>query len=256
MEGQGEDWPFQGEQNVYDIAEFFESYRSLRDRDTGLNAALERPSLIEQLPSLAGLRVLDLGCGFGDFARWARSQGARNVLGVDISRRMLDEATRRTSDCGISFLQSSIESFGFQTGSFELVVSSLTLHYVKDFQTVAANVFDCLSPGGLFLFSVEHPICTAHPIGLATTEQGCAFWPVDRYAEEGSRQTNWFVEGVVKFHRTIESYVTAILKSGFQLCHLGEPSPSPEAVLRRPDLKVHCVRPPLLVLAARKPPAK
>ncbi|UGA37555.1 hypothetical protein JOS77_26880 [Chromobacterium haemolyticum] len=58
------------QQNIYDHPVFFSQYQALRDNDSGLNGALEQPALRDALPPLSGADVLDLGCGFGDFARW------------------------------------------------------------------------------------------------------------------------------------------------------------------------------------------
>jgi len=71
-------------QNIYDDPQFFEGYQKLRDGDTGLNGAVEEPAIRSLLPNLHGLRVLDLGCGFGDFCRFARANGALSVVGVEV----------------------------------------------------------------------------------------------------------------------------------------------------------------------------
>lgn len=57
------------QQNVYDNPDFFEGYKTLRQNDFGLNGALELPAIRALLPELGHLYVLDLGSGFGDFAR-------------------------------------------------------------------------------------------------------------------------------------------------------------------------------------------
>lgn len=131
-------------QNIYDDASFFEGYRTLRQGDTGLNGALEFPAMKRLLPDLAGLHVLDLGCGFGDFARYARTHGAASVTAVDVSSRMLDEARARTDDEAITYLQRSIETYHAATRAFDLVVSSLALHYVEDYAGVVARIYDAL----------------------------------------------------------------------------------------------------------------
>jgi SAM-dependent methyltransferase len=145
-------------QNIYDDATFFEGYKSLRDSDTGLNGALEIPALHRLLPDLSNLHVLDLGCGFGEFARFARAQGAASVIGVDISSRMLEEATMRTSDPSVTYLHCPIEQYDLTPCTFDLVVSSLALHYVEDYAALVERVFQGVKPGGRFLFSVEHPV--------------------------------------------------------------------------------------------------
>ena len=241
-----------GPQNIYDDPDFFAGYRALRTNDTGLNGAIEVPALQRLLPDLAGADVLDLGCGFGDFARLARARGAASVTGVDISERMLAEAALRTQDPAIVYVRGAIETYT-PTRAFDLVVSSLALHYVEDYAGVARRVFAMLKPGGRFLFSVEHPMCTAHPVGWVKEGGAPLHWPVDRYGDEGPRATTWFVDGVVKYHRGVATYVAALLDAGFALAHLGEPGPTPEALAARPDLAKETRRPPFLVLMAVRP---
>ena len=79
-------------QNVYDDPDFFAKYSQFRRSVEGLDGAAEWPMLQSMLPGLAGQRVLDLGCGFGWFCRWAREHGAASVVGVDLSERMLARA--------------------------------------------------------------------------------------------------------------------------------------------------------------------
>ena len=85
-------------QNIYDDEEFFQGYSRLRRSVEGLDGAPEWPALRALLPNLSGLAVLDLGCGFGWFCRWARQQGAAYVLGIDISEKMLARGRAATVD--------------------------------------------------------------------------------------------------------------------------------------------------------------
>jgi len=241
-------------QNVYDNPVFFEGYKRLREQDSGLNGPLEIPALRALLPDLAGLRVLDLGSGFGDFARYARAQGARSVTGVDVSQSMLAEAARLTTDEHIIYWHSPIEHFAPAAESFDLVVSSLALHYIADYQGVVRKAFDTLVPGGRLVFSVEHPVVTANPVGWVTDARGTRLhWPLSDYQSEGERQISWFVDNVRKFHRTLESYVNTLIAAGFRLEHLGEPKPLAAFLKERPALETELRRPPFLVLAATKP---
>jgi ubiquinone/menaquinone biosynthesis C-methylase UbiE len=241
-------------QNIYDHPEFFTGYRALREADSGLNGALEQPAFHRLVPPLADRRVLDLGCGFGDFARYARSAGACSVVGIDVSRNMLAEARRRTDDEAISYVEAALEDYRPPAQSFDLVVSSLALHYVEDYASLVARIFDTLVPGGDFVFSVEHPVCTAHPSGWVMGESGQAsHWPLDHYRDEGRRDTRWFVDGVVKYHRTVETYVNTLLEQGFILRRMSEPEPTAEALAARPTLDRERRRPPFLLLSASRP---
>ena len=116
-------------QNIYDNQKFFEKYQRLPRSLKGLPGAPEWPALRALLPALGGLRVLDLGCGFGWFSRWARQNGASRVLGVDVSQKMLTRARAETDDPGIRYLRADLEGLRLQSSSFDLVFSSLALHY-------------------------------------------------------------------------------------------------------------------------------
>ncbi len=152
-------------QNLYDDPDFFAGYSQFRRSREGLAGAPEWPTLRSMLPSLEGLRVLDLGCGFGWFARWAREMGAESVVGVDLSEKMLDRACALTHDPQVTYCQENIESLTLPDASCDLVYSSLALHYLEDFGAVCSTIRKLLVPGGHLVFSVEHPIYTApsHP---------------------------------------------------------------------------------------------
>lgn len=241
-------------QNIYDNPQFFAGYRTLRETDSGLNGAVEIPALRALLPNLADKVILDLGCGFGEFARFARQAGAAAVTAVDISRSMLDEAIRQTCDAGIIYERVALEDYIPPARSFDVAVSSLALHYISDLAPVIRRIYAALKPGGQFVFSVEHPIATANPQGWVCNDSGQQlYWPLDRYQAEGLRETFWFVDGVRKYHRTVATYVNSLLAAGFRLEHLAEPGPTAEALLRRPALEVERRRPPFLVLVAVRP---
>ncbi len=81
-------------QNIYDDPGFFAGYATLDRSVKGLDGAPEWPAIQRLLPQLDGLRVVDLGCGYGWFCRWAQQQGAKQIIGFDLSSRMLDARGR------------------------------------------------------------------------------------------------------------------------------------------------------------------
>ena len=78
-------------QNVYDDADFFAGYQAMRARRSGAHETTVEPLLWRMLPDLAGMRVLDLGCGDGWLSRMAVEQGA-NILRVHDVAPMKDVA--------------------------------------------------------------------------------------------------------------------------------------------------------------------
>src|SRR5215208_3858669 len=139
-------------QNIYDNPEFFVGYSNLRRSVHGLNGAPEWPAIRALLPSLNGKRVVDLGCGFGWFARWAKMHGAAHVLGLDISENMIARATADTSDPGIKYAIADLDHLDLPEASFDLAYSSLAFHYVRDFERLVRTVHGSLTSGAHLVF--------------------------------------------------------------------------------------------------------
>jgi ubiquinone/menaquinone biosynthesis C-methylase UbiE len=239
-------------QNIYDDPQFFEGYSQLRRHESGLNASVDQPAMRSLLPTLANKRVLDLGCGFGKMCRYAIDGGAASVVGVDISTKMLAKAREETADARISYVQSALEDLNFAPASFDVVVSSLALHYVEDYDSICGNVKSWLVAGGAFVFSVEHPMVTAYPVGnyLAGKGEG-EHWAIGNYKFEGIRHTQWITDDVIKYHRSVETYVNTLIDKGFTIARLIEPEATEDEIRKRPDLREESRRPTFMMLSAR-----
>lgn len=241
-------------QNIYDDPNFFNKYSQMPRSVEGLTAAGEWDELRSMLPDLQDKRVLDLGCGFGWHCRYAREQQARSVVGIDISENMLARAKQTTEDPAIEYRQLAIEDIDFPEGEFDVVLSSLALHYVEQFDNVVQKVHHCLVPGGTFVLSVEHPVFTA----LAAQDwhydlQGQRMhWPVDNYQDEGLRQANFLENDVLKYHRTVATYMNALIDSGFTITRISEPKPSAKMLDEIPEMRDETRRPIFLIIAAVK----
>jgi SAM-dependent methyltransferase len=240
-------------QNIYDNEEFFEGYSRLGRSVEGLDGAAEWPALRALLPDLRGLSVLDLGCGFGWFCRWARQNGAAHVLGIDVSERMLARSRATTHDTAITYTRADMEHLELSLASFDLAYSSLALHYIKDLNGLMSQVYRSLVPGGSLVFSVEHPIYTAPADpNWSLNAAGRKSWPIDGYLHEGPRSTDWLAKGVIKQHRTVATYINTLLRLGFAISHVEEWGPTDEQIAARPTLADERQRPPFLLVAARR----
>jgi SAM-dependent methyltransferase len=240
--------------NAYDQSAFFANYSSMPRSVGGLDEAGEWHAFRGLLPGLRDKRLLDLGCGFGWHCRYAREQDARSVIGVDISEKMLARAQATTNDRAIEYRRMAIEDIDFPGDRFDLVISSLALHYVERFDLVCRQVHQCLTSDGAFVFSVEHPMFTALPV-----QDWCygpngerLHWPVDQYQQEGPRHTRRLEGDVVKYHRTIATYVNTLINSGFQIARVIEPEPPANMRQERPSTRDDGRRPMFLLVAALK----
>lgn len=240
-------------QNIYDQPDFFSGYSQLGRQVHGLAGAAEWPAVKALLPDLTGRRVIDLGCGFGWFARFAREHGAAQVLGLDLSEKMITRARADTRDDAIEYRIADLERFTLPEASFDLAYSSLAFHYVEDFGRLVEILHRALAPGAFLIFTIEHPIYMAptHP-GWTVDAGGRRTWPVDRYSVEGPRVTDWLAKGVVKQHRMIGTTLNTLIGSGFVLRHVEEWAPTPGEVEATPDLADERERPMLLIVAAQR----
>ena len=238
-------------QNIYDNEEFFANYSRLRRSIEGLDGAPEWPALRALLPELPGSSVLDLGCGFGWFCRWARQQGAAHVLGIDISEKMLARARATIEDSAITYITADMEQLELPAHSLDLVYSSLALHYVEQLSQLMSQVYHALVPGGSLVFSVEHPMFTAPTNPQWSLDAaGRKTWPVDRYLDEGPRSTDWLAPGVIKQHRTLTTYLNMLIRLGFSISHVEEWGPTDEQIAAEPNWAGERQRPPFLLVAA------
>lgn len=127
----------------------------------------DKPAHIIQTRTLLNLAgdvtnksVLDLACGYGYFGRELAKRGASNVVGVDISEKMIEfanEESRRNRD-NITFHVGNVSELG-KIGEFDIIIASFLFNYADSleelksmFQAAAQN----LKPGGkLTAYTVE-----------------------------------------------------------------------------------------------------
>jgi SAM-dependent methyltransferase len=237
-------------QNIYDDPDFHSAYRSLPRSEHGLDGAPEWPTVAAMLPDVTGRDVVDLGCGFGAFARWAAEHGA-HVHAFDLSQRMLGRAVELTADgASIDYQRADLDELELRPAAYDLAYSALTLHYLSDLPRLLATVHRALRPGGSLVLTVEHPIYTA-PTSIDFVEvDGRRVWPLDQYGNEGARRRDWLAPGVLKQHRTVGTWVNTLVDAGFSVGRVIDWCPSVEQVEARPGLADEVDRPMFLIVAA------
>ncbi len=238
--------------NEYDNPEFFRQYAGMPRSRQGLSGAGEWNQFKEILPEFAEKSVLDLGCGYGWHCKYAAAQGARNVLGLDLSAKMLEEAARRNSHKVIQYQLCSLEDYEYPENCWDVVISNLALHYIKNLDRIFRNIHKTLKTDGVFVFNIEHPVFTAAP-GQEWIRDGAGkplYWPVDNYFYPGERKTNFLGCEILKEHHTLTQIVMGLLNNGFALEALEEAQP-PGEMMDIPGMADEMRRPMMLLVRAR-----
>lgn len=238
--------------NEYEDKDFFQQYAQMPRSRQGLSAAGEWHQLKPLFPPLEGKAVLDLGCGYGWHCAFSASQGAEQVLGIDLSPSMIAEARRRNSAPGVKYRVCGIDAYEYPADTWDCVISNLALHYLADLDSVFRQVAQTLKPGGIFLFNIEHPVFTAG-VGqdwLYNEDGTSCCWPVDDYFRPGERLTHFLGCPVRKQHHTLTQILMGLLNSGFTLEAVVEAQPSPD-MLEIPGMKDELRRPMMLLVRAR-----
>ena len=240
-------------QNIYDNETFFEGYKKIRQDKQSANILEEIPAIYSLAPDLHGKDVIDLGCGYAEHCAHFKKMGAKEVVGVDISEKMLEVAKRENP--GIKFVRADISDLSFVHKKYDVVFSSLTLHYIKDFNSLAKQVFAILKKGGEFIFSQEHPFSTAPidgPKWIKNEKGETVAYNLSDYALSGKRKVNWLVEDVIMYHRTFSEVINALIDAGFKVERVLEPLPSKAAIKKEPKLKRRYHKPNFLIIKAVK----
>ncbi len=237
--------------NEYDNEKFFKEYAKMSRSTEGLTAAGEWRQLKPLFPILQGKRVLDLGCGYGWHCKYSTEQGAVQVLGIDISRKMIKEAQSRNMDNRIEYRVCGIEEYEYPENMWDCVISNLALHYIKDIEQVFQKVHRTLMPNGVFIFNIEHPVFTSG-IGqdwIYANDGKPLYWPIDNYFTPGERKTHFLGCDVAKQHHTLTQILMGILNNGFNLDTVEEAKP-PQEMLDVPGMADELRRPMMLLIKA------
>lgn len=224
---------------------------------------LEKPAMFAKLPNLKGLRILCVGCGSGEECQRLKELGASEVVGIDISKGLIEQA--RYSYPDITFEVMDMERINFSVESFDFAYSSLALHYLKDWQSVLEGVFRVLKPDRKFLFSTHHPIKWAAESQTLKNESkitlGYALKGDGKYEIFGDYLNSRKIDDIFfdklrvsYFHKPLSEIIREILKSGFQINDFLEPKPSDSIKKERPDFyAVHQKIPLFMIFELKKP---
>lgn len=213
------------------IRDGYDRWSLVYDHDANPLPALEEPFVREQLGSVRGVAVLDLGCGTGRHSLWLASAGAV-VTALDISKGMLAQARLKPGADAVQFVLHDLENrFPFENGSFDRVVSGLVLEHVKDLDHFFFEVRRVLRPEGRVVLTTMHPAMFLRGSQARFTDPDSG-----EIVQPGS------------YPHQISDFVMAALRNNLSLLHLGEHSANAEFASQYPRCEKYIGWPMLLVL--------
>lgn len=227
-------------QNIYDNQAFFENFKQIRDNKINYNECIETPILFAMLPELQGKTILDIGCGMGHHAKQYSDMGAKSVLGIDISEKMLDYARTHNSAANITYQQMAFEDLRRLNQQFDIITSSLVFDYAENFEELIKNICQIMKDDSHFIFSMSHPMSTAYdgqyPRYTCDDSGKRLYANINNYFVEGKRTITWCVDNYELYHRTLSSILNAMIKAGFLIEECQESHASDELREQYPDI--------------------
>ncbi len=205
---------------------------------------LEKPAMYAKLPDLEGKSVLCIGCGSGEECQELKDRGAERVVGVDLSKGLIEQAKYKYPDC--EFYVMDMERLDFPPETFDFIYSSLVLHYAENWSNVFKPAHRVLKPEGTILLSTHHPVKWSARV---TKENGGSenLLGYKRDAKNNveifgdylntHRITENLIDGLLVsyYHRPLSEIFREIRESGFELIDFLEPKALEGAKRERPD---------------------
>lgn len=224
-----------------EMAEYYFNYVDTKP----FNAYYERPATISLLPEVKGRKVVDAGCAAGWYTKWLLDNGAR-VIALDFSPNMIEMTKRRVGSSAEVIRTDLNDPLNFiESGSIDIVLSSLTLHYIRDWKEVMSEFNRILKKDGQLVFSVHHPF-------MDFTKHDKEDYFATELLEEHWRTNKGRVK-VQFYRRPLSKIVESVTESGFVIERLLEPMPTEQFKLEKPDTyDILIKKPHFLFIRARK----
>lgn len=246
---------FMNKQNIYDNDEFFQKYIDIRKLDRSANSLIEIPALLNLLPDVKGKVILDIGCGTGDQCKLYSKMGAKEVLGIDISKNMVDFAKKYNGLENIKYENKAIEDLEISVNQFDIITSSLVFHYIEDFSMLLNKIYALLKKDGYLVFSQENPLVTGHKElsrWIIDDEGKKVAGVVESYSLDGEKEVYWNNNYVKKYHRKFSTLVNQLLRQGFKIEEISEPIASEEIIKMYPEYYDNNIRPDFILFKVKK----
>lgn len=181
------------------------------NRPLAISDHTEVPAVLALVGPVRNKRVLDACCGPGRHSKKLIEKGAR-LTGFDISEQMVRIAREHCANKG-TFFSADIEHAKLPSSSFDVIISSLSLMYLRNIAPAFINFRRWLKPGGKLVFSLYHPNRFLHKIPDLDFSKSRKVW----IHLDGCDVT------VYNYYHPMEKYFDALTKNGFEIRKFVEP---------------------------------
>lgn len=188
------------------------------------------PYIYKAIGDPNGKIIYDLGCGNGYIARSLAQKGAQ-VYASDISPELVKIAKELSK--GLDITYSTHEAADFSTypnDFFDVVIMNMVIHYIKDLDTLFKGMSRVLKPGGILIFSTNHPFRPAYPYSKwevgKIDNQETLFIKVTGYLKEEERNGVCWCDNKTKlemYNQPLHTLVNSMSQHRLLTCHIDEP---------------------------------
>ena len=200
------------------VVDAYDRWAATYDADRNATRDLDADVVRRTAPAMAGLDVVEIGCGTGKNTAWL-AERARSVIALDFSGGMLARAREQIHSDNVRFILHDVTTmWPVEDEKVDVVIGNLILEHVHHLAPVFAEAARVLRSGG-HLF-----VCELHPDRQRLGGQ----------AEFIDRATGVHVR-VAAYGHTVAEFVNAGITAGLTVRHVGEfvePSASPDSAPR------------------------
>ena len=197
------------------------------------------PTLIMKLiGDIQGKVVVDAGCGNGYLCKLLASESAKQVIGIDLSRGMLENSSKRVENqSNISLVEANLVDVPLGTETIDAIVSITVLSNIPNYQQVFKQWGRILKIGAPLVFATLHPCFSGNNSRSVRLENGCVAWQIEDYFDPSPYEVCFpgYPSSVVNHPRTLSQYFGALYDSGFVIEQLHEPLPDIATINMYPD---------------------
>lgn len=205
--------------------------------------------ILKHIEEIKGQKICDLGCGQGELSYRLLKNGG-HVTGIDISQELLEIAQHYPNADAIDWVEDDAQELReILENDYDLVVSSLMLMDLPDFQKAFQSAYRILKTRGKMIWVITHP-CFQSP-NSETIENGIRV--IKSYSEQWWKSNGvGTIRGTLgAYHRPLENYINSFISSGFRLLSIKELTVAKEVPLEGRQ-RSHYELPPLIGVIGEK----